>query len=543
MKKIILNTFFPGIVCSVILISSCTKLKDTNYSQLVSSEFKLSNAEVGALLGAAYGSWRDVIFPSDWGEGQWLVQEMCTDELCIPKKPFGWVDGGRHRRMHEHTWTVDDSYIVSVWWPSYQGITNCNRVLAQIQELPLEESVKKGLVAEVRVLRASFYWVLCDNFGNVPIIDKFDVPQGYLPAQNTRKEVYDFIVNEVKASLPDLIDENNTTTYARFNNKGAANALLAKVYLNAEVYTGAPAWDECIAACDAIINSGKYILEENQKNVFKDQNQGSKEIIFSVPYDVIYTPNPVMNLMFDYALPAQLQETFDLKEQPWGGIVAIPQFISTFDPNDKRLTDGWFYGQQYSSSGVPLKVNSGMAGSDLNIINDLPGIDSSQEFHGYVLNKYEIIKNGFTGLCNNDYVVLRYADIFMMKAECLLRTNKPGAGELVSEVRRRSFPNNPDRVAVTDEQLKAPGIYSYGLKNFHTTTHESALAPLGRFYDELGWEFVGEGHRRQDMIRFSVFSTKSWLSHSVTMDLTKILFPIPLNELNKNVNLKQNPGY
>ena len=104
MKKVIKYVIFISLVLPVIMaINSCTKLKNENFSDLVASQFVPSNAEVGALLGAAYGSWRDVIFPSDWSEGQWLVQEMGSDELCIPKKPYGWVDGGRHRRMHEHT--------------------------------------------------------------------------------------------------------------------------------------------------------------------------------------------------------------------------------------------------------------------------------------------------------------------------------------------------------------------------------------------------------------------------------------------------------
>jgi starch-binding outer membrane protein, SusD/RagB family len=544
MKRVFKNFLYMGIICPVILLSSCTKLKDTNYSDLVSSQFQISGTEVGALLGAAYGSWRDVIFPSDWSEGLWLVQETCSDQLCIPQKPYGWVDGGKHRRMHEHKWTVDDSYVSSVWWPSYQGITNCNRVIAQVESLSLDETVKESLLAEVKVLRASFYWVLCDNFGNVPIMDKFDVPEGYLPKQSNRKEVYDFIVKEITEAIPHLGDKNDATIYARFNSKGAANALLAKVYLNAEVYTGVPRWEECLAACDAIITSGNYVLEANQKDVFRDQNQNSKEIIFSVPYDVIYTSNDdgVLNLMFDYTLPSPAQSTFDLKQQPWGGIVAIPQFISTYHPNDKRLTEGWLFGQQYTSSGVPIKCTSGLTDSSLNIRNELPGIDSSQEFHGYVINKYEIVQNGYTDICNNDFVVLRYADVLMMKAECMLRTNKPGAGQLVTQVRLRSFPGNPGAATVSDDELKQTSAYSYGLRNFHTTTNDNAVIPLGRFYDELGWEFVGEGHRRQDMIRFGLFTTKSWLSHSPG-GTNKTIFPIPLDELNKNINIKQNPGY
>ena len=113
---------------------------------------------------------------------------------------------------------------------------------------------------------------------------------------------------------------------------------------------------------------------------------------------------------------------------------------------------------------------------------------------------------------------------------------------MVTEVRLRSFPGNPGAATVSDDELKQTSAYSYGLRNFHTTTNDNAVIPLGRFYDELGWEFVGEGHRRQDMIRFGIFTTKSWLSHSPG-GTNKTIFPIPLDELNKNINIKQNPGY
>src|SRR5690606_9739379 len=105
------------------------------------------------------------------------------------------------------------------------------------------------------------------------------------------------------------------------------------------------------------------------------------------------------------------------------------------------------------------------------------------------------------------------------------------------------FPSNPALAAVTGDELKNPTSYKYGLKNHFTTTSESVSdIPFGRFLDELGWEFTSEGHRRQDLIRFGVFTKKSWLSHAPNGD-NKNIFPIPLQELNKNTKLKQNPGY
>ncbi|WP_069658361.1 RagB/SusD family nutrient uptake outer membrane protein [Arcticibacter eurypsychrophilus] len=105
----------------------------------------------------------------------------------------------------------------------------------------------------------------------------------------------------------------------------------------------------------------------------------------------------------------------------------------------------------------------------------------------------------------------------------------------------RSFTSNPTLATVTGTQLQGNTVYNYGLKNHFTKTTESVTDILyGRFLDELGWEFAAEAHRRQDMIRFGVFTKKSWLSHSPNGD-NRSIFPIPLQELNKNPNLKQNP--
>jgi hypothetical protein len=132
----------------------------------------------------------------------------------------------------------------------------------------------------------------------------------------------------------------------------------------------------------------------------------------------------------------------------------------------------------------------------------------------------------------------------MMKAECLLRTGDANsAASIVSTVRQRSFKINPAKATVTGSQLQGASVYDYGLRNTHATTHEGGGGfANGRFLDELGWEFAMEGRRRTDMVRFGAFSAKSWLSHSPSA-ASKIIMPIPLQELNKNPKLHQNPGY
>jgi hypothetical protein len=534
------------VICSGFIIGACTDLEDASYTDIVASDFIPSDDDIGALLGTAYVDWRDVYMGG--GRAYWTVQEETADALVRARKPYGFYDGGIHQLLHYHTWTSEDGAYGSVWTNAFGGVTTCNRLLFQIEsgQIPLEGAVKEAVLSEIRVLRASFYYVLVDVFGNVPILTTYDVPAGFLPEQNTRQEVFDFIVSEITESIPSLRDDHNNETYGRFNNKWSAYALLAKVYLNAEVWSGTPRWEECIAACDAIINSNQgFALEPVQKNVFKEQNQNSTEQVWTIPYDEIFGPGMPLNVI---TLPHQASQTYNLRATGWGGLVSIPQFIDSYNPDDKRLTDGWLYGQVYSSSGEPLNVNTGtMAGQPMVIVNELPGIDYSEEVHSYRILKYEVPVGSDPINMSNDVPMVRYADILMMKAESLMRLGQPGAGALVTEVRLRNFPDNPALAAVSDAELTATSSYDYGLRDYILgETHETDPIQYGRFLDELGWEFAAEAHRRQDMVRFGVFNRKSRLSYQAFPDGShdyRDIGPIPLTELNTNPNLHQNPGY
>jgi hypothetical protein len=539
------NYINSGIIVLVFIsvnFMGCTKLKDTSYNQIISSEFTPSGSDLPALAGAAYVDWRGLLL--QWNT-VYRAQEVSADEMLTPARPNGWVDGGVYRRIHEHKWTTEDDIVINIWTRAYQGITNCNRVIYQVQSgaIPVAAKDTASLVAEMKLLRASYYWVLCDIYGNVPIVDRFDVPAGFLPKQSTRKEVYDFIVNDLIANIPKVTDEVSTKTYGKFN-KWAGLALLARMYLNAEVYTGTPQWDQCKAICDTIINSGKYILEPNQKNVFVTNNEGSKEIIFALPFDSKYVNEWNSFDVHMQTLEPENQATYNLQYSPWGGVCAIPQFINTFDPQDSRLTDNYIMGQQYTATGDSLFGTMGAYNKKpLAYRNYVPGVDQSEEVDGYRLGKFEIAM-GATNRLSNDWPLFRYADVLMMKAECLLRTgNADAAAAIVTQVRQRAFKANPAKAIVTSAQLLGGSSYDYGLRNHLTSTYEGgADIQYGRFLDELGWEFNQEARRRTDLIRFGVFTKKSWLSHSPNGDY-RALYPIPKTEIDKNPNLHQNPGY
>ncbi|WP_022826387.1 RagB/SusD family nutrient uptake outer membrane protein [Hymenobacter norwichensis] len=523
------------------LFNSCTDLDDESYNQIVTSKFTPTSQDVLSLIGPAYGNWRPLFLEFN---GVYRINETSTDETVTPARPNGWVDDGSYRRLHEHRWTALDATPRDAWRESYAGITNCNRVIFQVEsgQIPVTAG-KEQLIAEMRVLRASYYYILCDLFGSVPIVDRFDVPAGFLPTQSTRTQVYDFIVKEVTESLPLLSDVADVSTYGRFSNKWAAHGLLAKMYLNAQVYTGQADWARCMASCDAIINANIYSLEPIQENPFKTQNEGSKEILFAIPFDELYATGFRIHMQ---TLQPQNQATYNAQGSMWGGgICAIPQFINSYDPDDTRLRENWIQGQQYSSSGEPLQgVFGATANRPLVFTNTLPGIDASTEVDGFRVGKFEI-KQGVRIDLSNDFPLFRYADVLMMKAEALLRLGQTSqAAALVTQVRQRNFTATPAKATVTGADLLRGSSYPYGpaRNNVISPLQGGADIQYGRFLDELGWEFAAEGHRRQDMIRFGVYTTKSWLSHVPNGDYRKLM-PIPQNELNTNSNLRQNPGY
>ena len=466
----------PALCCLIgASLNSCMELDDSVYTTIVSDKYHYTEKDMVAILGNAYTPWRSVVIGAI-NE----TQTISTDETMIPVHPWGW--NGTTINMHLHTWTSETGEAVNRWGDLYTGINNANQVIYQIESglLPVTEG-KDNYLAELKAVRASYYYMLCDYYGNVPYLTRFDVPQGFLPEQISRKALNDSIIAEVTAALP--------------------------------------------------------LLPEN---------------VDAVPFDQSYAGG--LNI-FNYALNGQFSQVYSTKSfGGWGGSVAVPQFINTFDPDDSRLTENYLMGQQVYPDGSNVLCEIGNSqGIPMNIVNVVPGVDWAEELHGYHLAKYEYVAGMSPGAMSNDVFPFRYTDILMMKAECLLRTGKADeAAQIVTEIRQRAFKSAPEKAVVTGAELMGGSTYDYGLRETTyldkikspRTTHEGgADIKYGRFLDELGWEFNQEGRRRQDLIRFGVWTTKSWLSHSATNDINKNLYPIPRAELDKNGKLKQNPGY
>lgn len=524
------------------LFTSCTKLDETSYNSIIADGFQPKNDDLGSLLASAYVPWRKTFLL--WN-GVARAQMLSADQDVIPARPNGWVDGGIYKRMHQHKWTSEDDIPLQSWVRTYDGINSCNRVLYQIESGQINLGDKQAtFVSELKVLRASYYYILVDLFGNVPIITRFDVEEGFLPDQSKRKDVYDFIIKELTENIPNLSEDSGTEYYGRFN-KWAAYTLLAKMYLNAYVFSDKnyTEWDKCIEACNKVINSNKYSMENEHRNVFLTKNEGSREIIFSLPFDETYVSDWNAFDYHMYTLQPANQATYNFQATPWGGVCCIPQYISSFDTDDERLKADFIQGQQYDSSGNPLNCTMGeLAGTPLAYVNEVPSIDNSQEIHGFRWGKFEYAA-GITNRLSNDFPLLRYADVLLMKAEALLRKgNAEEAAKLVTEVRLRNFSEHPEKAVVSGDDLNQDCVYAYGRQDTEKTTIDQTVIQYGRMLDELGWEFSQEGRRRQDMIRFGAFTTLSWFSHDASDD-TKNLYPIPNSQILTNGKLKQNPGY
>lgn len=520
--------FASFILLLAMLLGGCVELDEEVYSEILEETFTATEDDVTALIASGYTPLRYIM---GW-QGLFDIQEEPGDIIITPTRPNGWDDGGTYKRMHFHTWDNEQWQCRNTWLTCYEAINNVNRVMSQIQSgsLPIEEEKAVNVLAELRALRALWYSILCDTHGNVPLVIAYN---DELPEQSTRADVYKFIVDEltdadVIENLTEVVDQ---TTYGRIT-KWAAYQLLARMYLNAEVYNGTAEWEKCILVCNKVISSKKYDLESNYKDIFKVDNEDSDEIVFAVPYD--NKNGTGWSAHMKQLLPAH-RDVFNMTAQPWGGSSANPQFINSYNPKDKRFDATWLHGDQ---------INATDGSVVMTLLNQMPSIYGCEFEEGYRVCKYEI-EVGCKSNMSNDLPYFRYADVLLMKAECLLRTGKSDeAAVLVSDVRIRDFDDIAD-AKVTGAELLGNTTIQYGTlaeDGSVDSPGDQSSVLYGRFLDELGWEFAAEFRRRTDMIRFGVYQTKSWYNHE-PQGVHTILFPIGLEELNTNLNLVQNPGY
>jgi hypothetical protein len=289
-------------------IMGCTKLGVDVESQLTPENFPNNPESFIAATGPVYTQLRS-IYAVDF----WRMQELSTDAAIIPARDGNYDDGGQYRFLHLHTWTPDHPNVKSCWEWGFGGINSCNRILNLFQATP-ESADRTRAIADMRAMRALYYYYMMDLYGNVPIISSFPVPTPPKTAQ--RAEVFQFIEKELKEVLPNLSATAGASTYGR-PTKWMAFTLLEKLYLNAQYYTGQAKYTEAVIMADSVLNGAKaiYSLDADYMSLFAPENGPQiKETIFAIPYD----PNVAEGNFFypfwlTYRIAKQVQYTISPK--------------------------------------------------------------------------------------------------------------------------------------------------------------------------------------------------------------------------------------
>jgi hypothetical protein len=543
-------------VTLLLLFGSCTDLSETVYDEL--SDENVGPKDFERMNGYVYNELRYVY----WGwNGLFDINEESADLMMTPLRVgIGW--GDLYISMHKHSFHSNIDHFYTLWYYAYNGIGYANKLL---DFEAVQEDVQ--LSAELRTMRALYYYLLFDSFRNVPLETTLKVPKGYLPEQAPPQETFDFIVSELQAVKEDL----GTEKIYGYPNKYMAEMILAKMYLNHNAWFNTPDNDSyyelALNEVNDIIDNGGYSLSTNYKDNFKAKLKGNTEVIFAIPLDYTYARH---NYLVNKCLIGAGAQAFGYNGSPWNGSCAIPQFMDTYHEEDGRFNDTWAHGQQYHfETGAPLKTTADDQG-EVNLVYT-KNVHSIDNPGAYMLEGYRFVKNeivaGPDGTYGDDVPFFRLADAMFIKAECLLRLGRDQevAADLITTVRARNFEDFDD-ARRTVEDLTGGSIYDYGHReytsqgpknfdpgSFVSTEEGGDDIEFGGLLDDLAWEFVGEHHRRQDLVRFrvpsknmNVFRGKSWFCKDAETDPADThtdIYPIFQAFIDSNPKMMQNDQY
>ncbi|MFM1794499.1 MAG: hypothetical protein RL642_884 [Bacteroidota bacterium] len=488
-----------------IVLASCSKLEE-KYRGGVEAVAE-GGVNVADVLQGAYNALNN---PFQDQSRFWAASQHTTDETIGPTRGPDWDDNGVWRVLHSHNWDADHLFLRDTYRELLQAQYAASNVLA------LNPSAQQA--AEAKFIRALSMWCILDGWDQVPVrtdLDKVTV----LPEVLKGKTAYDFIMKDLSEALPNL-----PVGSAIKANKDAARALMMKMLLNKGVYAGsrkAPTFDaadmnQVITLADQILASG-YQLDDNYFDAFGPANSSkSKEMIYALENT---------NGLRGGNNQSRWYCTLHYNQRPsgWNGFTTIAETYDRFEAGDKRLTAdypgvtdvsglkvGLLAGQQFDQTGAALKDRKGNNLSYTKAVK-LKETGNDLEITGIRVVKYAPdYKVEFPA--ENEYVIFRAADVWLMKAEALLRTGKAAEGlAIVNTIRTKR-----------------------GATPFASLTLDNLL-------DERSRELYWEGWRRNDLIRFGKF-LGAWTEKPASGE-ERLLFAIPSEQLAVNPNLSQNPGY
>lgn len=460
----------------------------------------------------------------------WNLQEITTDEAICAWGDVGIAD------LNTQTWSAQNPFLTALYQRLVLSITYANDFIKVTSGNP-DPDVQR-YVAEARFLRALAYYYLMDMFGNPPFTTEADEVGKFYPRQLdpnvnvARPMLFNYIVSELKAISPVLAAPGGVSTQA---NRAAAWMLLARTYLNAQVYTGTAKWDSCQMYCDSVINSGAYSLATNYRQNFSADNTypTNPEMILAWEQDGMYTQGYVGTT---FIIESSSDATY-IRAEDYHGLTSN----TNWNGNRARLkfaetilgvsNPGWAEGTELSTlypddSRIFLKVKK---------TTDIPSASSSGD---YGIGVYKITAKNSDGTrppsanpayADTDFPIFRLADAYLMRAEAKFRLGEATALADLNYVRDRAYhagefgSNTPNRLS--------------------TLTAQDII-------NERGREFYYEAQRRTDLIRFGQFTGSDYLwewkggvyEGTSTADYLNI-FPLPAVEISTNPYIHQNPNY
>ena len=497
---------YAFIILFLLFLSSCTDLTTRIYDRIPADKYPENETQAALMLIPVFQPMQSFL---DYG-GWWFAQELTTDETVCPTRNTDWYDGGKWLALYLHQWSHENNDIEainSMWYWFYKGVYEANKLIEFLQPSAQNgnEQAKKS-IAVAKVMRDYYYWLLIDNYGDVPYVTSFShAPTN--PYRNHRDSIWHYIVNELESVLPLIPETGSKYTVT----KGMAYTLLAKLYLNAGVYTGKSSpsyWQKAEKYCDSVINLGQYQLVTDPLAPFVTNNESCPENIFTIGYDENNYKGFNLHMR---TLHYQSYLTYNMKVKPWNGFAAVEDFYNLYSDQDKRKKM-FLVGQQYSYTGEPI-TDPGADGALLVFNPHIPALTMTADKYTLVqirmsgarVVKFEV-KMGATDNLSNDYPIFRYADVLLMKAEAALRLgDEATAKSLVNQIRHRA-----------------------GVPDYTSLSLDSLLAERGR---EMFWE----ASRRDDLIRFGKFGDSWWQKPADATD--KSIFPIPQWAIDANPNL------
>src|SRR6266699_5140426 len=479
MKKhsVIMSLGAAGLATLLLLpVQACTDLTENRPSLINAGNFFHTEGEVQAGLAGVYAQLR-----STAPEGTlYDANEVSTDEIVVPKRGPDWYDGGQWIDLHNQTWTPASAgtrqFFNGAWNTAYTGVARANLFLAAMENSTVANRAR--YVAEARTLRAFYYYLLMDQFGGVPLVTTTDIA---LRPRNTRREVFDFIESELIAARDSGLPNSVPPAESGRLTKGAADAILANMYLNAGVFTkesaaggvsanaynsctgitvtGGDACTQAVAAADRILNSGVYQLADTYATNFRFDNYSSKENIFVVKFV------PKDGLGMGVAMAA-LHYCQYAPLTPWNGFATLAQTYNAFNPADLRR-NVLLVGPQVdvlTGALVTVRVNNACPAytpaNALVFTDSIGNIRSATEGEGPRLYKWPADPAHVAQNSGNDFAWFRLGEMYLIKAEAQHVLGQDGpALTALNTLRARTDPVAPPLAAVSDTVILRERLY------------------------------------------------------------------------------------